>query len=145
MRNYDERTSNRRSYDDDRAQPPRGGQRYGNGHGNHDREERPRYQDRREASRRSEEENGDAPEWTPAHEVRVKHISVTIWQREGRSGRDGRPLYSLTLTRTFQSSERGGYLTTNKLFASDAPLAAEAFRLAAEWLEQGAPADDIPF
>jgi hypothetical protein len=140
MRTYDERTNNRQSdYDDRDEAPPRNGRPYRNGRRNNESAEQPRYQNAREASRPRVGQNMDLTEWSVAHEVRVQHIKVTIWLRQGRSER---PIYSLTLTRTFRSQR--GYLSTNKLFADDAPLAAEAFRLADEWLQQGAAASDAP-
>jgi hypothetical protein len=145
MRTYDERDgNNRKTYYDQDDRAPRGGQRYRNGR-SYERQEEPRYGGERQAPRPRTGQNMDLTEWAVAHEVKVKNIKVTIWLRQGRSGRDGRPIYSLTLTRTFQSNQRGGYLTTNKLFAEDAPLAAEAFRLAAEWLEQGGDEEPPPF
>lgn len=141
MRTYDERDNNQESYYDDRdEEAPRNGRPDRNGRARDEDEERPRYRDgRRRSPERGQGPNMDLTEWTVAERIRVKHITVTIWQRAGRRGR---PVYSLTLTRTFQSG-RGGYLNTNKLFADDAPLAAEAFRLAAEWLQQG-PAEEAP-
>jgi hypothetical protein len=73
----------------------------------------------------------DLREWTAAHEVRVQHITVTIWKRRGATGLAA---YSLTLTRSFWSHRANGYRSTNKLFAEDAPLAAQAFRTAYEWI-----------
>ncbi len=144
MRTYDERNNRQSYYDDHNGRSPSRGRPYGNGRARYDEEERPRYQSEREPSEeRPVGVNMDLTEWNVAHEIRVKHITVTIWQRVRRSER---PVYSLTLTRTFRSHQRGGYLSTNKLFADDAPLAAEAFRLAGEWLEQGAaPSEASPF
>jgi hypothetical protein len=141
MRNTTERNGKGRDYYDQREErPPQRGNPYGNG--------QRRYEDDDRGGRRSDEapaprtgSNMDLSEWMVAHRVRVDHITVTIWQRRGARER---PTYSLTLVRTFQTRSRG-YLSTTKLFAEDAPLAAEAFRKAAEWLKQGAEEEPIPF
>jgi hypothetical protein len=75
------------------------------------------------------------------HEVQVEHITVTIWQRDGVSGLEA---YSLTVTRSFYSQRHRQYLTTTKLYAEDAVLAAEALGRAFEWVRQEI-GDPLPF
>ncbi len=142
MRTYNAPNNNRNSYYDEREE--RRARPYGNG--------RPRYEDGGPGDYRNERQAPAEPAsdpnmnlrdgWSVAHEVRVKHITVTIWRHRGENGLAA---YSLTLTRSFYSQRSHGYRTTTKLFAEDAPLAAEAFTRAYDWLRQQAGEENPPF
>jgi hypothetical protein len=144
MRTYNTPNNNRSSYYDDREDRS-GRQARPDGNG------RPRYEDERGNGYAPERQAADEPPnptanlgdgWVAAHEAQVKHFTVNVWKRRGVSGLRA---YSLTLTRTFYSERSGGYRTTSKLFAEDAPLAAEAFTAAAEWIRREAREEAPPF
>jgi hypothetical protein len=144
MRTYNARNNNPRDSYDETTGARRSEAPHGNGRPRSEEDGPGGYDNERQApAEPASDPNMNLRDgWSVAHAVRVKHITVTIWRRQGATGLAA---YSLTLTRSFYSQRSHGYRTTTKLFAEDAPLAAEAFTRADDWLRQQAGDEAPPF
>lgn len=79
---------------------------------------------------KQEPEAAPQGEFQEVHKIKARQVTATVWQREETGS------YSVTLTRTFYSKQRGQYLSSTKLFPEDLIPASEALAAAYAWIQE---------